>query len=248
MSLQLPDVRAPFQWPAEESCPNCPCCFRELCERGAARTKQCHGCVRPEYRASVWGCPCSSPTRRGTAAWRAERHRATVRATECPLPPSVEVVLRDLAENRVSSDRQALALLRVGGFVAEPADELFVITELGRVYLAARHDLRFPACVEVVAVDKPARLAQVIVGAWDSTRPVPVLLDHLTEATGLAADDLAGVWLDAHANCHAQEPDDLVLTRIRVAEPMPAGFMSTDPEQTLALRAADVALAGGEQA
>ena len=235
---------AAFEWPESEQCPNCPCCFTELCQRGAARTKQCHGCVRPEYRTAVYGCPCSSPLKRGTAAWRAERIRATVRATECPMPPSVEVVLRALAqgESDVTAYRQVLALLRVGGFVAELAEEVFVVTELGRVYLDARSDLRHPVCVEVVAVDKTARLAQVSVGAWHSTRPVPVLLDHVKEATGLAAEDLPGVWLDADANCNAVEPDDLVLTRIRVAEPVPAGFM--DGEQTMSLRT--IAPAGGE--
>ncbi|SOE31695.1 hypothetical protein [Streptomyces sp. OK228] len=234
-----------FEWPETEQCPNCPCCFAELCQRGAARVKECKGCVRPEYRARVWGCPCSSRLTRGTAAWRAERIRATVRATECPLPPCVEVVLRALAQGEVSSDRQALALLRVGGFVAEPADEVFTITEVGEVYLNARSDLRLPACLEVLAVDKTARLAQVVVGAWDSTRPVPVLLDQLTEATGLAAEELPGVWLDAEANCHAQEPDDLVLTKVRVSQPLPVGFMDGD-EETVALRA--VASGGGEQA
>jgi hypothetical protein len=156
----------------------------------------------------------------------------------------VEVVLRALAQGEVSGDRQALALLRVGGFVAEPTDEVFTITELGEMYLNARSDLRFPACLEVLAVDKTARLAQVVVGAWDTTRPVPVLLDQLTDATGLAAEELPGVWLDAEANCHAQEPDDVVLTRIRVAGPLPAGFM--DGESGTAVRA--LAPAGGEQA
>ncbi|MGW3971119.1 hypothetical protein ACWEFD_17705 [Streptomyces ardesiacus] len=201
-------------------------------------------CVRPEYRANVYGCPCSSPLTRGTAAWRAERIRATVRATECPLPACVEVVLRDLAEGTVSDDRQALGLLAVGGFAKDNDAGVWGLTELGQVYLAARSDLRFPACVEVVAVDRPGRMALVVVGAWSSSRPVPVLLDHLTASTGLTAQELPGVWLDADANCHVTDPDDLVLTRIRVAPPVPAGFM--DPEETVALRA--VALAGGEQA
>ncbi|MDI9836213.1 hypothetical protein [Streptomyces sp. KAU_LT] len=200
--------------------------------------------MRPEYRAKVWGCPCSSPMRRGTAAWRAERLRVTVRATECPLPPSLEVVLRHLAEGRVSPDLQALALLRIGGFVAEPADELFVVTELGRVYLDARRGPRFPVGVEVLSVDRAARLARVVVGAWDSSWPVLVLVDHLTGPTGLTVEELPGVWLDAEANVDATDADDLVLTKVRLAQP----FQVADPEETVALRAVDVALVGGEQA
>ncbi|MFJ1528202.1 hypothetical protein ACIOFV_07200 [Streptomyces mirabilis] len=248
MTVELPTPGPAFEWPEEENCPNCPCCFRELCQRGAARTGQCVSCVRPEYRMGVYGCPCSSPLLRGTAAWRAERIRATVRATECPLPPCVEVVLRALAQGEVAGDRQALGLLRVGGFAQDTDAGEWSITELGQVYLDARHDLRFPAVVEVVAVDKAARLAHVVVGAWDSSRPVPVLLSHLTDSTGLDAEELPGVWLDAEANCHATDPDDLVLTKVRVSEPVPAGFMGADPEETVTLRAVDVALAGGEQA
>ncbi|WP_280866489.1 hypothetical protein [Streptomyces sp. SAI-127] len=235
-----------FEWPEEENCPNCSCCFRELCQRGAARTGECVSCVRPEYRMGVFGCPCSSPLLRGTAAWRAERIRATVRATECPLPPCVEVILRALAQGEVAEDRQALGLLRVGGFAQDTDDGEWSICELGQVYLDARHDPRLPACVEVLSVDKTARLAQVTVGAWDPARPVPVLLSHLTDATGLPAEELPGVWLEADVNCHAQEPDDLVLTKVRLAEPLAQGAM--DPEQTVTLQASDVALVGGEQA
>jgi hypothetical protein len=159
----------------------------------------------------------------------------------------VEVVLRALARGEVVNDYQTLALLRVAGFAVEMADELFTVTELGQVYLHARSDVRFPASAEVVVVDRAARLAHVIVGAWDGSRTVPVLLDHLTRATGLEAQELLGVWLDVDANCHATDPDDLVLTRIRVAEPLPAWFMAPGPE-ALAQRAADVATVGGEQA
>ncbi|WP_411092228.1 hypothetical protein [Streptomyces sp. 049-1] len=248
MTVEIPTQGPAFEWPETEQCPNCPCCFAELCQRGAARVRECVSCVRPQYRHNVYGCPCSSPLKRGTAAWRAERIRATVRATECPLPPSVEVVLRGLAHGEVTGDRQALGLLRVGGFAQDTDAGDWSVTELGQVYLAARSDLRGPACAEVALVDRRARLAYVVVGAWHADRLVPVLLDHLTESTGLAADELPGLWLDADANCLAAEADDLVLTRVRVAPPVPAGFMSTDPEETVALRAADVTLAGGEQA
>lgn len=246
MTMELPTPGPAFEWPESEQCPACPCCFAELCRLGAARVRECVGCVRPEYRHAVYGCPCSSPLKRGTAAWRSERIRATVRATECPLPPYVEVVLRALAQGEVAEDRQALALLCVGGFAQDTDAGEWSVTELGRVYLAARSDLRGPACVEVVAVDRAARLARVIVGAWHPARLVPVLLDHLTQSTGLAADALPGVWLDADANCQATDPDDLVLTRVRVAPPVTAG--GVDLEQTMALRVVEAALAGGEQA
>ncbi|MFJ4469499.1 hypothetical protein ACIP2X_18675 [Streptomyces sp. NPDC089424] len=246
MTVEIPTQGPAFAWPEGEQCPNCPCCFAELCQRGAARVRECVSCVRPQYRADVYGCPCSSPLKRGTAAWRAERLRATVRATECPLPASVEVVLRALAQGEKVEDRQALGLLRVGGFAQDTDAGEWSICELGQVYLDARSAPRFRACVEVVAVDRAARLAQVIVGAWSPVLPVPVLLEHLVDSTGLAADELAGVWLDADANCHATTPDDLVLTHIQVAEPLLGGFMG--PEQTLSLRALQLAPAGGERA
>lgn len=248
MTVEIPTQGPAFEWPESEQCPNCPCCFAELCQRGAARVRECVGCVRPEYRANVYGCPCSSPLRRGTAAWRAERIRATVRATECPLPACVEVVLRALARGEEVEDRQALGLLRVGGFAQDTDAGEWSVTELGQVYLDARSSLRGPASVEVVLVDRRARLAYVVVGAWHADRLVPVLLDHLTESTGLAVDELPGLWLDAEANCLAAEADDLVLTKVRVAPPLPAGFMSTDPEATVALRAVEITPAGGEQA
>ncbi|MEZ7004980.1 hypothetical protein [Streptomyces sp. AD55] len=145
-----------------------------------------------------------------------------MRATECPLPPSVEVVLRALAQGEGAEplDLQALAMLRLGGFAAEPADELHVITDLGLAYLTARSDQRFPTCVEVLGVDKARRFAQVAIGAWHSGRPVLVLLEYLMRVTGLTAEELPGVWLDADVNALAEDPDDLVLTQVRVPPPV----------------------------
>ncbi|MET7722956.1 hypothetical protein [Streptomyces mirabilis] len=233
-----------YEHPAEADCLNCPCCTARLCERGAQSAHQCHGLTPEEFRATVYNCPCSSPLTRGTHAWRLDRIRATLYATEHPLSPGVEVVLRALAQGETADDLQALARLRVAGFVAEPADEVFTVTELGQFYLDMRSAPRFPTPLEVLSVDTKARTAQCVVVGFHISEPVTLLLDQLQAETKLSAEELPGTWLEAEANCHAADAMDLVLTRITVAPPLPAGFM--DPEQTPELRAGDQV--GGEQA
>jgi hypothetical protein len=230
--------------PAEADCPNCSCCTARLCERGRRSVHQCQGLTPAEFRAIVYNCPCSSARTRGTHAWRLDRIRATKYATEHPLEPAVEVVLRALAQGETAGDFQALARLRVAGFVAEPADEVFTVTELGQFYLDMRSEPRFPTPVEVLSVDIKARTAQCVVVGWHLTETVTLLLDQLQAETKLNAEELTGAWLEAEANCYADDPDDLVLTKVTVAPPLPDGFM--DSEQTMPLPT--VAPAGGEQA
>jgi len=230
--------------PAEADCPDCHCCTARLCERGRHSIHQCRGLTAEELRATVYNCPCSSALTRGTHAWRLERVRATRYATEHPLAPAVEVVLRALAMGETADDLRALAQLRVAGFVAEPADELFTVTELGAFYLDMRSAARLTTSVEVLSVDTKARTAQCAVVGWRMAEPVTVLLDQLQADTGLPVQELAGTWLEAEANCYADQADDVVLTRVRVAPPLPDG----DAEQTVALRAVEITPAGGEQA
>jgi hypothetical protein len=202
--------------PQSPDCPNCSCCTAPLCERGRTSTHECHGLTPEEYRATVYGCPCSSRLTRGTHAWRLDRIRATRYATEYPLAPAAEVALRALVHGEVVDDMPMLARLRIAGFVAEPAEGTFTVTELGTYYLNTRSDPRFPTSVEVLSVDVKTRSAQCLVLSWSATEPVTVLLDQLLVDTERTADELPGMALEAHANHLAATADDVVLTRITV--------------------------------
>ncbi|MFF4900537.1 hypothetical protein [Streptomyces sp. NPDC001068] len=230
--------------PAQQDCPDCGCCSARLCERGRMNVHQCHGLTPEEFRATVSNCPCSSPWTRGTHAWRLDRIRATRYASEQPLAPAVEVVLRALAQGVEVSNMQALAPLRVTGFVAVNADRTVTVTEAGAFYLGMRSTPRFVTSVEVLSVDTRMRTARCLVVGWHLTEPVTVLLDQLLASTKLPVEELTRASLEAEANCRASAPDDVVLTRITVVPPLPDGIH--DPERTLALRA--VTPAGGEQA
>lgn len=211
--------------PAQRDCPKCQCCTAQLCERGRTSVRQCFGLTPDEHRQTVYGCPCSSSAARGTHAWRAERIRVTRYATEHPLPPDAEVTLRALADGgTVEDDTQTLARLRVAGFALDTETAGHVATELGRLYLAVRGDHRFVTPVEVLAVDTKTRTASVVVVGWHIQEPVTVLLDQLTAHTGLGSQELPGTFLEAEANCRADAADDVVLTRIRVAPPLPEGY------------------------
>ena len=218
--------------PAQPDCPNCRCCTAALCERGRASVHRCSGFTSAELIETVYGCPCSSATTPGTHAWRADRVRVTRYATEHPLPPDVEVMLRTLAEGGNVEDPQTLARLRVIGFAAETDEGAQSVTESGRLYLAARSDQRFVTPVEVLSVDVKARTASVGVVCWRGAEPVTVLLDQLTAHTGLSAEELPGTWLEAEANCGAAKADDVVLTRISIAPPLP----DSTGDETIALR------------
>jgi hypothetical protein len=216
--------------PQSQDCPNCSCCTAPLCERGRTSVHTCVGLTPEAYRATVYGCPCSSRLTRGTHAWRLDRIRATRYATEYPLAPAAEVALRALVHGEVVDDLPVLALLRVAGFAAELADETFVVTELGRYYLNTRSDLRFPTSVEVLSVDVKTRSAQCLVLSWSETEPVTVLLDQLLVDTQLTAGELPGMTLEAHANHQAATADDVVLTRIALPSAEQAEAEGEGPE------------------
>ena len=214
--------------PPQKDCPRCPCCTEELCARGSTSVMECVGLTSAECKGTVYGCPCSSPLTRGTHAWRVAQIRVTRVATEKPLPPDVEVVLRTLADGGEATDLTVLAQLRVRGF-AEETEAGHVVTELGRTYLILRGDHRFVTPVEVLSVDTKTRTAEVVVVGWNIKTPVTVLLDQLIAETSLTAEALPGTFLEAEANCRAESAEDVVLTKILVAPPLPDGWMEDAP-------------------
>ncbi|CAL9608845.1 hypothetical protein SUDANB1_05583 [Streptomyces sp. enrichment culture] len=212
--------------PAPAACPDCACCSARLCERGRSSVHQCGGISdKPE---TVKDCPCSAPTARGTHAWRLERIRAVRYAVERPLEPAEEAFLRALAdgEDGVQDPAGVVKPLTVRGFLRfDEEARMLRVTEFGRTYLSARDDARFVTPVHVEAVDLENRTARVVVVGWHITEPVTVLLDQLIHETGLSPAELPGSFLEAAANCRAEDRDDLVLTAVRVAPPLPEGWM-----------------------
>ncbi|GGZ72859.1 hypothetical protein ACFOOM_01260 [Streptomyces echinoruber] len=224
---QILDLAAPERLrPAQEPCPDCTCCTAVLCERGRYDVAECMAHTPAELAVMVAGCPCSAPTTRGTHAWRAEMIRVTKHATEAPMPVEAEEILRALTVSESFTDPGGfLRTLRARGYVTGTEEGAPLITEFGRRYITARTERRHATPVEVVSVDTRRRTAQVVVG-WDIDAPVTVLLDQLMTSTQLPAEDLVGRFLEARANCHAHDADDLVLTRIQLSPDMPADWMN----------------------
>lgn len=223
---QTLDPTAPEQLrAAQEPCPGCRCCTAKLCERGRINVGECMAHTPPEMTVSVAGCPCSAPTTRGTHAWRAEMIRITKHATEHPMPEEAEEILRALTACESFTDPGGfLRTLRSRGYVTG-ADPAWQITDAGRRYITARTEHRFATPVEIEAVDLTTRTARVVVVGWNIEAPVTVLLDQLTTTTGLTPEELPNRFLEARANCYVTDPDDLVLTRMQLAPPLPEGWM-----------------------
>lgn len=204
----------------QENCPDCLCCTVGLCARGRVSVDRCHGQPIPdECRQTVYNCPCSSPATPGTAAWRHERHRVTVMATQGPLDLEVEIVLRGLADpdaTHVEATWQQLATLRVHGLAAEVDDGAHVVTESGRLYLAARGQRRHFADCMVLGVDAEARTAAVSLLGYREPGVVTVQLDQLVHETGLGVAELPGARLVAEANSPVGGLEDVILTNITV--------------------------------
>ncbi|MFC8884427.1 hypothetical protein ACFT54_09670 [Streptomyces cinereoruber] len=170
----------------------------------------------------------------GTAAWHLARVNATRLATDMPLEPGVEGLLRALAdgEHPEGAD-EPMAHLHMRG-MAEIRDQAPCITELGRVYLRAKDGRRTVTRVKVLAVDDRGDFARVSLPHWHDGEGVVVLAHQVMATTGLGLDVLPGLWLDAEANLDAEGWEDLVLTRFQhptppqapapgaVPEPMPA--------------------------
>lgn len=223
-----------YQRPPSKECPDCSCCSAKLCERGRQSTMRCSGLTDPSTVQLVSGCPCSAETTRLTHAWRAAQIRITKHATERPLRTSVALLLRSIADGGTGEDPEGvLGMLRAHRYIADAQDGRPVITDFGRRYLEARTESRFATPVQVEAVDAKARTATVVVVGWHLTQAVTVLLDQLTNDTGLTAEELPGKFLEAHANCRAATADEVVLTQICLAPALPAGWMdgSTPDDQ-----------------
>ncbi len=227
----MSDVIEPFEpeyvRPEPAPCPNCVCCAAALCERGRGSAKQCHGLTPEEYRETVYGCPCSAATTRGTYAYKLALIRVTRLATEMPLLPPVESLLRTLVDGEeVDVEAEGLALLKVRGLV-DVLDDRVVLTSLGRRYLVARGEHRYRTPVEVLSVDMKARTVGAVVVGWHMTEPVTLLLDQVAAESKVPPVELvAGMFLEAEANCRTEDVEELVLTDIRVAPPLPAGWMN----------------------
>ena len=217
--------------PAQKDCPNCGCCTADLCERGRNSVRRCTGLTHADFRDTVSGCPCSAEATAHTAAWRAAQVRVTRQASELPLTPDAETLLRTLAQGGpVVQDRAGLLpSLQVRGLMRF-VDSRPQITRLGRTYLAARDDVRAVTAVRVVCVDQMARTAEVEVAGWNGDEPVTVLLDQIATDTGLPADQVVGRWLAADANCHVTAADDLVLTSFRVPVPLPLSWLDPNAD------------------
>ncbi|MDT0543589.1 MULTISPECIES: hypothetical protein [Streptomyces] len=215
--------------PLQPECPNCSCCTAPLCQKGRNSTLECIGNTRTEFAATVAGCPCSAETTRGTHAWRMARIRVTRHALEVPLPDTAEGILRGLADGTgtVSDPAGLITPLRALRYVAVD-NGAPSITDLGHAYLTARGEPRFATPVEVQAVDVDTCTARVVVVGWNPTAGVTVLLDQLAHATGCTAEELPGKHLEAIANCRTQEADDVVLTSIRIAPPLPESWTGAE--------------------
>lgn len=217
---------------ARKDCANCPCCTEALCARGATTILECLGCTAaPETRATVAGCPCSSEETPGTAAWRAGRLRVTQHALdeERRLPDDQVAALRLVADlgDPVDYPEQVLALTarRYVGMVGSHPE----LTELGAVYLRALEEERVESAASVVEVDSKARTALVMVYAV-GPKPVTVLVDQLTAATELTAEELVGRPMAVMTNL-PEQPEDVVLTGIRLLPLLEAAEAPADAEE-----------------
>ncbi|MFB0617293.1 hypothetical protein [Streptomyces sp. AGS-58] len=220
-----------YERPVSAPCPHCPCCAAQLCERGRTSVVQCHGqrLADPTMAAVVASCPCSAETTRGTHAWRRAQIRAVKQATEQPLPMEAEYVLRALAGGESFLDpTDELRGLRARRY-ADGEEDAWRITLLGRRYLLALEEPRYSSAVYVNSVDVKTRTAQVVVLGWHMEREVTVLADYLAQATDLRLTDLSGRYLDAKVNLGAVHPDDLVLTRLQVPQPITDTYGTVRP-------------------
>lgn len=210
--------------PAQAECPNCGCCSAVLCERGRHRTTGCtYPLVEAAYADLVADCPCSAPTTRGTAAWRLDQVRIVRHAIDRPMTAASEDVLRALLDDdAVNAPGFVVTALRAWEYIAVD-DGMLSITDRGRRYLTARDEPRFAAQLVVDTIDRATRTARVVLDDWRGG-PVTVLLDQLTGETDLPPSQLSGRVLRGMANITAATADDVVLTQIRVAEPLPEAW------------------------
>lgn len=219
-----------------------------LCERGRASLLECAGHVEDDYKATVRRCPCSAESTRGTLAWRAAMMRAVTAGTEKPLQADVEALLAALAAGEQLTDpTELLPQLTVRRYVAIENGRP-VVTEFGRTYLTARAEPRTATPVVVHDVDQKARTARVVVVAYNTETPVTVPMDQLANShTGLTPDQLHGKVLHAETNTRVDDPDDVVLTRVRNPQLPPELPFKPDGFITGLLSTTGTGQAGGEE-
>ncbi|MFB7574631.1 hypothetical protein [Streptomyces sp. NPDC056165] len=234
--------------PPQADCPNCPCCSARLCERGRASLLECAGHLDDDHKLAVQSCPCSAESTRGTLAWRAAMMRAVTAGTEKPLEADAEALLAALAAGEPLTDPTGLLpQLTVRRYVAYQETRP-VVTEFGRTYLRARTEPRTATPVVVHDVDQKARTARVVIVAYSTETPVTVPMDQLANGhTGVTADQLPGKVLHAETNTRVDDPDDIVLTRVRNPQlppelPFKPGGFITGPLSTTG-----TGQAGGEE-
>ncbi|MEU6929030.1 hypothetical protein AB0A05_07680 [Streptomyces sp. NPDC046374] len=214
--------------PAQPDCGRCGCCTAALCERGQHSPLRCYGHVDTEHRTTVEHCPCSAETTRHTTAWRMAQIRATRLAREQPLVAEVEELLRALAKGvQIEDPEELFPQLTLRG-LGQLVHGMPAITSLGHTYLAARDDIRETTVVQVLDVDLKTRTARVEVAAWRPGELVTVLMDQIANDSGLNVESLPGRWLEAEANCGAENADRLALTAFRNSAPLPSGWVRVD--------------------
>lgn len=218
--------------PVQPECPRCRCCTEALCRRGRTSVLECAGCTDAEHQATVVGCPCSSSSTEGTAAWRMSMVAATLQAVELPLPDPMEAHLRALADDGrgVVDPHHFHLALRLRGFVQTRGDVLEV-TSQGRAYLAARDGGRVAVRGRVLDVDVEENTARVLLDVCREDQRATVLVDQLSGVTGVDVYELPGLDLEVVANVDAERVEDIVLTRIQARPaPLPDQWRKAAPE------------------
>jgi hypothetical protein len=80
--------------------------------------------------------------------------------------------------------------------------------------------------IEVINADEVAGTIRIVVVGWQIDEPITVPLMKFAMETGLGAAELvAARWLEAEANVFAFSSRELRFQNIKVAPPLPAGFM-----------------------
>ncbi len=91
-----------------------------------------------------------------------------------------------------------------------------------------RARLAMPAVVEVIGVHPTEEIptVEVLIPAWRPSAAAQLPASLIIQDTGVALNDLDGIWLDAEVNCHAERERDLFFRNFSVSPELPAGWMS----------------------
>jgi CheY-like chemotaxis protein len=100
----------------------------------------------------------------------------------------------------------------------------YTVDELSGKISRERRAFATPIEILEVLPDGEVPTAKVIVVGWRIATSVWMPLQPILEATGLEPSQLAGRWLEADVNCHAQEATDLYFRNIILAPDLPEGW------------------------